>query len=90
MTLAEEWKVTISLIVTNEDALMSAAREACRANGDNPEVCITDTATALRWLLDPGDSPPGTTILDSYADRAADLSGGEGGRPLGSMVGGTS
>ncbi len=84
--MADRWKVTIEVTVTDEDALMTEAREKCLADGGDPDW-ITDPGEAARWLIDPGsDNLPGTTILESCAERVADLSGGEGDMPIGSMA----
>lgn len=66
---ATEHEVSIFILVKDVEALISAARERVTHDmGEDTDVNELvpdgDTSAALRWLLDPGASPPGCEILD--------------------------
>ncbi len=67
-----EYAVTIYVEVQNEAALFEAARTKllAEAGGDEGTVrdILPDVSAALRWLLDPGVSPPGCEIHDCTCD----------------------
>jgi hypothetical protein len=63
------YKLSLYVRVYDEPMLIATAR-ATAAGGCPPEIApeIGDARMALRWLLDPGDSPPGCEILDSTCE----------------------
>lgn len=65
------YEVTITIKVTDEAQMLKAARERAISDGLNSEGADQlGVLESLRMLLDPGESPPGTEIQDSSADRA--------------------
>lgn len=67
--------LNINLDITDETAFRQAAREKALEDGldeKDADTYLEDGGMSLSqcaiMLLDPGVSPPGSSILDSYAD----------------------
>jgi hypothetical protein len=67
MVVADAYEVSIYIRVTDEAALLAAAKARATADKVDPDDVET-VHDALRMLLDPGESPPGTEILDSTVE----------------------
>lgn len=62
-------EVTLTVLVTDENVAIETARakymEDCNASKEEAIEAIPTISEALRWMFDPGESPPGLEIQDS-------------------------
>lgn len=71
MNYGKDYAVTLYVRVIDEAALIAAGQERAKIDvggsldADDENM---DAPTALRWLLDPGVSPPGCEIQDSSVE----------------------
>lgn len=66
------YEVSILIEVHDEEALLEAGRAKAIEDGLSAEdAADMDAGDCLRWIIDPGESPPGTGIQDSSVERIA-------------------
>jgi hypothetical protein len=71
-------RVTVALEINDPGAVYDAARELALENGNSEEDVVDMLGTAAepnlsaccQWIIDPGVSPAGTSILYSEVDNA--------------------
>jgi hypothetical protein len=74
--MARDYTISLDVTVHDPDEVIKAARQRYldeTTNATDSETIVPDVEAALRFLFDPGVSPPGCEINDSSCEAAPNL-----------------